>query len=123
MHYLDPQYITIIVAFLWVAILIYVSRTKKRVIGETSQLSKNIGQLARLTKKQTNRQYFSTLPIGTLFIIIQEVDLPAYDLTGYFIGCDPHKLATGIYHHTGYIERDSWEIIGDIKENINLLIY
>jgi len=80
-----------------------------------------IGQLARLTKKQTDRAYFSTLPIGTVFIIIDNLDLPAYDLTGYFINSEPHKLFNGNYHHTGYIERGSWEIIGDIKDNIHIL--
>jgi len=47
---------------------------------------KLIGQIAKLTKKQTNREYFSTLPIGTYFIITNIESMPAYDYR-LWIGC------------------------------------
>ena len=80
-----------------------------------------IGLLAELIKKQTNRDYFSELPIGTKFIIVDEVDLPGYDLQGYFLRCKPHVLSEGNYYFTGYIDRGSWRIIGEIKDNIGIL--
>lgn len=80
-----------------------------------------IGLLAELIKKQTNRDYFSKLPVGTKFIIVDEVDLPGYDLTGYFLKCRPHVLSLGNYFFIGYIERGSWRIIGEIKNNIGIL--
>ena len=80
-----------------------------------------IGMLAELTKRQTNRKYFSNLPIGAKFIIVDEIDLPAYDLTGYFLRCEPHILSNGNYHFTGYIEKGSWKLIGEIKDNIEVL--
>lgn len=78
------------------------------------------GMLAKLTKKQTEREYFSDLPIGTFFIIVGEIDLPGYDLTGYFIGVNP-VLPNGICQFTGYIEKGSWELIGEIKDNLHHL--
>ena len=77
-----------------------------------------IGLLAELTKKQTNRDYFSSLPVGTKFIIVEEIKLPAYDLTGYFINVKP-QIIKGKSYHLGYIEKGTWKIIGDIRENIN----
>lgn len=81
-----------------------------------------IGMLAELTKRQTNRGYFSSLPIGTKFIIIDEINLPAYDLTGYFLNCEPQILANDNYYFTGYIENGSWKLIGEIKDNIKVLL-
>lgn len=84
-------------------------------------MKSKIGLLAKLIKEQTDRWYFSQLPIGTLFIIIDEIDTPAYDLTGYFINpAVPHILPSGSYYFTGYIEKGSWEIVGEIKDNIDL---
>ncbi len=81
-----------------------------------------IGQLARLTKKQTNREYFSNIPIGTYFIITDTHNyMPAYELTGYFIGIQPKILADGTPHFTGYIERGSWELVGNVADNIGVL--
>lgn len=79
-----------------------------------------IGLLAQLTKQQTDRVYFSNIPVGTKFIIVAEMDTPAYDLTGYFIKYPPQNTG-GEFHFTGYIERGSWEIIGTIKDNIHFL--
>jgi hypothetical protein len=86
-------------------------------------MKSKIGLLAKLIKQQADRpSYFSLLPIGTLFIIIEEIDTPGYDLTGYFIRPEiPHIIADGSYYFTGYIERGSWEIIGEIKDHIELL--
>lgn len=81
-----------------------------------------IGMLGELTKRQTNRQYFSKLPVGTKFIIVDEIDLPSYDLTGYFLRCEPHILDNGEYYFTGYIEKGSWRLIGEIKDNIEVLV-
>jgi len=83
-----------------------------------------IGLLAKLTKKQSpNRNYFSELPIGTVFIIIEEhLNMPAYDLTGYFINTRPQLLKNGSYYYTGYIEKGTYEIIGTVKDNVHLLI-
>ncbi len=83
----------------------------------TDSTACKVGTLARLTKRQTNRAYFSDLPVGTLFIVKEEIDLPAYDLLGYFLGCEPQKLNDGTLHHTGYVERGSWEIIGDVDSD------
>ena len=81
-----------------------------------------IGKLARLTKKQTNRDYFSSIPIGTYFIITDTHNhMPAYDLTGFFIGVMPNILRNGDLHFTGYIEKNSWELIGSIEEHIHIL--
>lgn len=82
-----------------------------------------IGLLAKLIQLQTDRpSYFSRLPIGTVFIIVDEIDTPAYDLTGYFIWPEiPHILADGSLFCTGYIEKGSWELVGEIKDNIEFL--
>ena len=81
-----------------------------------------IGQVARLTKQQTNRSYFSEMPIGTKFIIVEEhLDMPAYDLTGYFLNYPPQKLTNGMFHYTGYIEKGSWETVGTISEIVKEL--
>ncbi len=80
-----------------------------------------IGQLAKLTKKQSNRAYFSNIPIGIHFIIIDVHDnMPAYDLTGYFIGIKPQILSNGNPHFTGYIEKGSWELVGNVTDNIEI---
>lgn len=77
------------------------------------------GLIAELTKKQSNREYFGDIPVGTKFIIIEEHGhMPAYDLTGYFINYPPQKLSNGAYHFTGYIEKGSWRIVGEIQDNI-----
>ena len=89
--------------------------------GGKNNIMNKIGLLAELTKRQTNRAYFSELPIGTKFIIVDEINTPAYDLTGYFLRCEPHILTSGKQHFTGYIEKDSWKIIGEIKDNIEAL--
>lgn len=81
-----------------------------------------LGQVARLVKQQTNRRYFSEIPIGTKFIIVEEHnDMNAYDLTGYFINYPPQMLQNGKCHFTGYIEKDSWELVGDISDIIEEL--
>lgn len=82
---------------------------------------KILGKLARLTSKQTNRRYFSEIPIGTLFIIVDEIDTPAYDITGLFLGIIPQVLGNGDIHSTGYIEKNTWELVGDIEDNIELI--
>jgi hypothetical protein len=47
--------------------------------------------------------------------------MPAYELTGYFIGIKPNILSDGTPHFTGYIERGSWELVGNIADNIGAL--
>jgi hypothetical protein len=77
-----------------------------------------VGQIARLTRKQKNREYFSTIPVGTFFIITEVVDLPAYNLTGYFLNVPPQILDNGKPYSLGYIERGSWELVGSVESNI-----
>ncbi len=84
-------------------------------------MKSNLGLLGRLKKQQANREYFSSLPVGTLFIVVEEIDLPAYDLTGLFLCSKPHLLSNGKYHFTGYIERGSWEILGSVQDCIGLI--
>ena len=79
------------------------------------------GKLARLIERQTHRVYFSELPVGTLFVILEEIDLPAYDLLGLFLAAKPHHLRDGSLHFTGYIERGSWEILGSVEDCIGFL--
>jgi len=99
----------------------YIASCNRSYIVKLKPISDPInGLLAEITKKQENRGYFSKLPIGTKFIIIDRVDLPAYDIIGYFLYSEPHLLENGRCHHTGYLDRDSWKIIGEVKENINL---
>lgn len=77
---------------------------------------KLVGLVARLTKKQTNRNYFSDMPNGTFFIITDAHDsMPAYELTGYFLDYPPQKTGNG-FHYTGYIERGTWEIVGTVYD-------
>jgi len=73
-----------------------------------------IGLVAKLTKQQTNRPYFQNIPIGTKFIIVDQINTPAYDLTGYFLNYPPQYLDGGEHCYTGYIEKGSWEIVGTI---------
>jgi len=78
-----------------------------------------VGLVAELTKQQTNRAYFSDIPIGTKFIILEEYnDLPTYDLLGYFLYTPPQELSNDSYHYTGYIEKGSWKLLGTIEEFI-----
>ena len=85
-------------------------------------MESKLGLVAKLTKKQTNRVYFSEIPIGTKFIIVAEHnDMPAYELTGYFLKYPPQKLTNGRYHYTGYIEKGSWELVGNVNDIVNEL--
>jgi len=54
-----------------------------------------IGMIGELTKKQTDREYFSTLPIGTKFIILEEIDLPAYEILKSKITQNKHFNTSG----------------------------
>jgi len=79
-----------------------------------------IGQIGVLTKRQTNRAYFSEIPVGTKFIIVaKHTDMPAYELTGYFLNYPPQKLTGNRFHYTGYIEKGSWELVGTISDCIS----
>ena len=83
-------------------------------------MENKIGLVAKLIKRQTNRAYFSDIPIGTKFIIVAEHDdMPAYELTGYFLNFPPQKLSEGLYHYTGYVEKGSWELVGTIADCID----
>ena len=76
-----------------------------------------VGQVAMLTKKQTNRTYFSEIPIGTKFIIVEQYfDNPFFDFVGYFLNYPPQIVLKEQYHYTGFIEKDSWVLIGSINE-------
>lgn len=76
---------------------------------------KKFGTLVKLTKKQMpSRKYFSKMPVGTLAVILEEVDLPTYDALAVFEfeprrieGTDGREYET----HTGYLERDTYEFI------------
>ena len=93
----------------------------EQILGNKIDTS-NVGHICEITKKQTNREYFSEIPIGTKFIIIDEhCHMPAYDVTGYFINYPPQINKDGEYHYTGYIEKDSWKIVGKIADNIEIL--
>jgi len=87
-------------------------------------MKSNLGLVAKLTKKQTFRHYFSGIPIGTLFIIVEEHNppLPAYDLTGYFLNYPPQELTNGKFHYTGFIEKGSWEIVGEVNDCIKEIL-
>lgn len=85
-------------------------------------MESKLGLVAKLTKKQTNRTYFSEIPIGTKFIIVDEHNnKPAYELTGYFLNYPPQILSDGRSHFTGYIEKGSWEIVGSVSEIVDEL--
>lgn len=75
-----------------------------------------IGLIGELTKKQTNRFYFSDIPVGTKFIITDEHDdMVNYELTGYFLYVMP-QIYNDSGYFTGYIEKDSWKLIGTSEE-------
>ena len=85
-------------------------------------MESKLGLVAQLTKKQTSRAYFENIPIGTKFIIVDEHDnMPAYELTGYFLNYPPQKLGDNKFHYTGYIEKGSWEIVGTVADCIGAL--
>jgi hypothetical protein len=85
-------------------------------------MESKLGLVAQLIKKQTNRAYFSEMPIGTTFIIVDEHDdMPTYELTGYFLNYPPQILPDGRSHFTGYIEKGSWEIIGSVNDIVDEL--
>jgi hypothetical protein len=77
-----------------------------------------VGYLAEITKKQSNRKYFSDLPIGTKFIITKILNWENYDLHGYFLNVMPQNLKSGPYFF-GYINRGTWKVIGPLAENID----
>lgn len=78
-----------------------------------------VGLIGELTKQQTSRAYFSNIPVGTKFIILEEYkDLPSYDLLVYFLYPPPQKLANDSYHYTGYVEKSSWKLLGTIEKHI-----
>lgn len=79
-----------------------------------------IGQIAELTKRQTERYYFSNIPIGTKFIILGKVNIGSYELVGYFLNIPPQETSPGNYHYTGYIEKGSYKILGEIKDFTNI---
>ena len=84
-------------------------------------MSSKLGLLGRLTKKLENREYFSTLPVGTLFIVIDEIETPAYDLTGLFIMTKPKRITFDKYHFSGYINKGSYEILGKVEDCVEFL--
>ena len=80
-----------------------------------------LGKIAELTKRQTGRYYFENIPIGTKFIIVEEnLNMPAYDVTGYFLNYPPQHNGEK-YHFTGYIEKGTYKVLGEVKDNINLM--
>lgn len=85
-------------------------------------MESKIGLIAKLTKKQTDRYYFSDIPIGTYFIIVgEEPPGSVYDLIGYFLNYPPQYSSNDMYHYIGLIEIGSWEIVGTIEDNIEIL--
>ena len=85
-------------------------------------MKSKLGLVAEITKKQTNRTYFENIPIGTKFIIVAEHDnMPAYDLTGYFLKYPPQKLNNNKFHYTGYIQKGSWKVVGTIADYVGTL--
>jgi len=88
-----------------------------------TKIENRIGLVAQLTKKQTKRLYFENIPVGTKFIIVDEHnDMPAYELTGYFLNYPPQPLGNNEFHYTGYIEKGSWEIVGTLSDYIKELM-
>lgn len=81
----------------------------------------NIGKLGILTKKQSNRGYFSNIPVGTPFLILEEINLPAYDLSVNFLNTYPQKLSENTYYSCGYVEKGTWRLLGDVKDYIDTL--
>lgn len=70
-------------------------------------------RIARLTKKQDKkREHFGEMPIGTRFVIIKDLDLPAYDVLGFFFEYPPQQFSEqglGAELYTGYVEKGTWE--------------
>lgn len=88
----------------------------QKIIDRPFRVESGIGLIGRLKKQQTDRGYFSNIPVGTLFIILEEHNnIPAYDITAYFLGIVPNKIDNRL-HFTGYVEKGSWEVAGTINE-------
>lgn len=69
-------------------------------------------RIARLTKKQDNkREHFGEMPVGTRFIVVKDIDLPAYNVLGFFFEYPPQVLkeSSGAELYTGYVEKGTWE--------------
>ncbi len=77
-------------------------------------MNAKFGYIGKLTKKQTNRVHFRDIPIGEKFLVLNSVNLPAYDVLGLFVNHTPQTLNNGEEHYSGYLEKNSYEIIGSI---------
>lgn len=86
-----------------------------------AKTTKKVGKLGKLIKNQADKKYFSKLPDGTLFIALREINLPSYDLVGYFLNVSPQKLKDGVLYYMGYLKRGSYEIIGEIYDHTDLI--
>ena len=79
------------------------------------------GDIGRLINPQTHREHFSEMPIGEKFMVLTRVDLPGYDALAVFPNFPPQILDNGAPHVTGYLDRGSYEIVGSIFQNADLL--
>jgi len=95
------------------------------IISNNTLKSTKKGLVGELTKLQSqDRGYFKDLPIGTKFIITEEMyDSSTYDLIGYFLYYYPQNLKNPDYHYTGFIEKNTYKIIGTMEDCVknNLL--
>jgi hypothetical protein len=83
--------------------------------------NKQFGKIGVLTKQQSNRTHFSDIPIGEKFIVLNLLSLPAYNALAYFINYPPQILENGEKSYTGYVERGTWEVIGNLFDNPELI--
>ena len=77
----------------------------------TKKQNVKFGTNVRLVKKLgKNREHFKNIPIGTIAYVINEVNLPDYNLLVFF---PEHyqKLQNGEKFYQGYLEKDSYEVV------------
>jgi hypothetical protein len=81
-----------------------------------------VGMIGELTEKQnSDREYFSEIPIGTKFIIIGRLkhmmdNTSCYDIRSYFLYIEPQIRNNKKLHFTGYIEKGTWKLLGTSKD-------
>tara|TARA_R110000787_G_scaffold70263_2_gene156247 strand:- start:474 stop:818 length:345 start_codon:yes stop_codon:yes gene_type:complete len=91
------------------------------ILGRPVNKHEILGGLGEMKQRQSNsRQSHGQLPVGTLFIISDVKDLPAYDITGCYL-CVNHDELFGRCHSHGYIEKGTWKYLGRIEDNLDYI--